>query len=64
MKIMELMQLIIEFTEEEKQRADKYCDKAIDLLKPLTIKEKFLVAKTLYDAFPLADLLEDMNKKK
>ena len=46
----------LDYTEEQKKLCDLHCKTIIDFLKPLSIKEKWLVIETLYDSFPREDL--------
>ncbi len=52
------MKIAIAYADEEKKRVNEYCLMVIDLLKPLSIKEKWLVLTTLRDSFPV-DRFED-----
>lgn len=45
-----------EYSDEEQDRCCKFADDVIDLLKPLTIKEKWLVIDSLYKSFPKEDI--------
>ena len=55
-QMIEVDGVILTFTEKEKARCIKACNEIIDYLKPLAIKEQYLVAETLYATFPKKEL--------
>ena len=55
--------VVLRFTEEEKARCKAYAKKLIDLLAPLSWKEKWLVIKTAEETFPKKNLLLGERKK-
>jgi len=44
--------VLLNFSSEEKRRAEAHAQKVIDLLRPLPAKIQWLVVSTLYDTFP------------
>ena len=51
------MEVIMDYSRTELERAEAYAHKVGDILKPLSVKEKWLVINTLRDAFPIEELV-------